>query len=260
MNPYPSINRTELRASRQSVRLQKILADAGTGSRRACEKLIAEGRVRVNGVVVNTPGSKAVPDTDNITVDGRPVEIPQKKVFVFNKPRNVVTTMFDPEGRKCVGDYLRDIPYRLYPVGRLDYDVSGLLILTNDGDYANRLMHPRYGIVRTYHARVKNILTEKSIKLLCKGIHLKDGFARASSVRTLIPATSDIKLLGNPRDNESLVEIKVSEGRKHFVKNILEAVNCPVVKLSRVAYGPYTLKGIKTGTLRQIAHKEELFG
>jgi 23S rRNA pseudouridine2605 synthase len=260
MNPSPSVNRSELASAQDPVRLQKILADSGVGSRRACEQFIIDGRIRVNGIKVTTPGSRAIPEKDEITFDGKVISVPQKVVYVFNKPRNVITSMVDPEGRPCVGDYLRDLPYRLYPVGRLDYDVSGLIVLTNDGNYANRLMHPRYGVRRTYIARVKNTLDEKKCSILQRGIQLRDGFARVHSVKNISPDKRTKALLGDPKTNESLIEISVTEGRKHFVKNILEAVHCPVEKLSRIAFGPYTLRGIPSGTLRQISHKEELFG
>lgn len=265
MNPSPSIDHTEtsreeLSALREPIRLQKILATAGVGSRRACEKVITEGRVRVNGTIVDSLGSKAVPDTDEITIDGRKISLPQKLIYIFNKPRNVITTMNDPQNRPCVGDYLKDLPFRLYPVGRLDFDVSGLLIMTNDGDYANRLMHPKYGVKRTYIARVENEVTEKKLSLLIKGLHLKDGFAKAHSARVMTPGKNTKVLVGDPKENESLIELTVTEGRKHFVKNILGAIHCPVVKLSRTAFGPYTLKGIVPGQLRQISHREEFLG
>ncbi len=262
MSPSPSSSgeRSEHEPARDLVRLQKILASAGIGSRRACEQYILDGRVRVNGVCVKTPGAKAIPEVDEITLDGKRISLPQKIVFIFNKPRNVITSMIDPEGRKCVGDFIKDLPYRLYPVGRLDYDVSGLLVLTNDGAYANRLMHPRYGIKRTYIARVKNQVTDKKIKLLLHGIQLDDGFAKAHSFRLLTPNKSTKALLGDPKETESLIEISVTEGRKHFVKKILEAVHCPVIKLSRTAFGPYTLKDIPSGGLRKISHREEHSG
>jgi 23S rRNA pseudouridine2605 synthase len=260
MNPAPSVNRVELESTRVPIRIQKILARAGVASRRACEDLIKEGRVHVNGILTTTLGSKAIPDIDTITIDGNPISIPEKIVIVFHKPRNVITSMFDPEGRPCVGDYLKELPYRLFPVGRLDFDVSGLIILTNDGDFGNKLLHPRYGIKRTYIARVKNQLTQKKIDILKNGIQLDDGFARVSEIRVLQPDSRTDFLLGTPKSDESLLELIVTEGRNHFVKNILETINLPVRKLSRTAFGPFTLQGISSGNMRQISMREELLG
>lgn len=259
-NLVPSVNRDELTHSRAPVRLQKILAHAGVASRRASEELIKSGRVKVNDKTVTKLGTKAIPELDVIKIDEKEVFLPQKLIVVFNKPRKVITSMFDPEGRVCVGDYVKDMPVRLFPVGRLDYDVSGLLLLTNDGDYANKLMHPRYAVKRKYIARVKNKLTEKKKNILQHGIQLPDGVGMAKSVTAIIPTHETKSLVGNPSDHESLLEVIVTEGRNHFVKNILELVGLPVVKLSRTELGPFTLNGIPTGSMRQVALREELCG
>ncbi|HMO17306.1 MAG TPA: pseudouridine synthase [Oligoflexia bacterium] len=259
MKPEASVNRKRVNEAREPVRVQKLLASAGVASRRACEELIKQGRVKVNGAL-STLGSKAIPEVDIVTVDGAAVSLPQKVVVVFNKPRGVVTTMNDPEGRPCVGDFLRSLPIRLFPVGRLDFDVSGLLVLTNDGDFANSLLHPSRGIQRKYIARVKGELTPSRVRLLKKGMHLPDGPAIASSVTLINPDKLSKLLLGDPKEGESLIEVVVSEGRNHFVKRILEAVGLPVNKLSRVEFGPFTLKGIPVGKMRQVALREELLG
>lgn len=254
------VKRSELEKSRVPVRLQKLLSSAGVASRRACESLIKEGRVEVNGVQIKELGSKAIPDIDTVSVDGVPISLPQKVIIVLNKPRGVVTTMNDPEGRPCVGDYVKTLPMRVYPVGRLDFDVSGLLVLTNDGDFANRLMHPSNGFKRKYIARIKGSLNEKRINLLTKGIHLPDGLAVVTSVRAIHSNKDTRMLLGDPKPDESLIELVVVEGRTHFVKRVLEVVGTPVRKLSRIEFGPFTLQGIPSGRMRQVALREELYG
>lgn len=242
----------------EKIRLQKILSSAGVGSRRACEEFISEGRVYVNGVCIKEPGTKANPETDKITFDGKKISFSEKLIYAFNKPRKVISSMNDPEGRKCIGDFLKDSSVRLFPVGRLDYDVSGLIIITNDGEFANKLLHPKYEIPRTYIARVKYQLTEKKVELLTKGIKLDDGYAKVSKIKIIKDSTQTKALLGLKKERETLIELSVLEGRKHFVKKILEAVQCPVVKLSRVSFGPYNIKGIPSGAFRQINPKDDL--
>jgi 23S rRNA pseudouridine2605 synthase len=255
-----SLNRSELDKDKLSVRLQKLLSEAGIASRRACEELITQGRVRVNGVVIDKLGSKAIPEVDQVTVDGVPIRLPQKVLYLFHKPRGVITSMFDPEGRVCVGNYAENLARRVFPVGRLDYNVSGLLLLTNDGDFAQKISHPQYGTKRKYLARVKGVLTQQRARLLQHGVTLEDGFGRLDSVSEISSSVYSENLIGTLKNEESLLEVVVEEGRNHFVKNILESVGLPVNKLSRIEFGPFRLGNIKSGQMRQIALKQELLG
>ena len=213
-----------------------------------------------NGQVVTELGSKAYPEFDSISVDGIPIKIPQRVIYIFNKPRSVVCTMEDPFERRSVKDYVKDLPVRVFPVGRLDYDVSGLLLLTNDGDYANELLHPRYAVERVYWARVKGEPTEKTLHQLQRGVLLEDGLAKAKRVRPLQANLSTTHLLGEIKAGESLLELIATEGRKHFVKRILETVGHPVEALSRVQFGPYALGNLQPGRIKQVALREEICG
>lgn len=255
-----SVNRNEIDGARVPVRLQKLLAQAGVASRRACEELILRGRVRVNGKVIDQLGSKAVPEIDQVTIDGVPIRLPQKVLYLFHKPRGVVTTMSDPEGRTCVGDYASNLARRVFPVGRLDYNVSGLILLTNDGEFAQKLTHPQFGIKRKYIARVKGELTSQRAKLLVRGVHLEDGFGKLVSVENINESKLTLDMLGECKGAETLLEVVATEGRNHFVKNILDSVGLPVNKLSRIEFGPFRLGNIKPGQIREIALKEELLG
>lgn len=255
-----SINRSEIVTARVPIRLQKLLSEAGVASRRACEDLILRGRVRVNGVVIDKLGSKAIPEVDQVAIDGVPIRLPQKVLYLFHKPRGVITSMFDPEGRKCVGDYANNLARRVFPVGRLDYNVSGLLLLTNDGMFAEKLSHPRFGVKRKYLARVKGDLTGQRIRLLERGLNFEDGFGRLVSVKEIEESKYSVDLVGSIKEPESLLEVVATEGRNHFVKNILDAVGLPVNKLSRIEFGPFRLGNIKSGQIREIALKEELLG
>src|SRR5690606_31986313 len=156
-------------------RLQKVLAHAGVGSRRKCEELILAGRVRVNGAVVTKLGTKVNPESDAIEIDGRPILHEKKAYYMFHKPKGVITSLHDPAGRQTVKDYLKGVRERVYPVGRLDYDSEGLLILTNDGELANRLMHPKYGVPKTYLATVRGVPDGGKLERLARGIRLEDG-------------------------------------------------------------------------------------
>lgn len=230
-------------------RLQKILSEIGIASRRKAEEMIKEGRVTVNGAVA-TIGMKADPFVDYIKVDGKlvagPNVRPAKKVYyLFYKPRNVVTTLYDPEGRPTVKDYLKGIRYRVFPVGRLDFDSEGLLLLTNDGDFANSIIHPSKKIPKTYHVKVKGIIEEEDIEKLRKGVRLEDGMTMPAEVRRLKKGVSN-----------SWVEITICEGRKRQVKRMLEKVGHPVIRLIRVGVGPFKIGNLKPGEIREI--KEDL--
>ena len=236
----------------QAVRLQKILSESGVCSRRHAEALISAGRVTVNGAVVTVMGFKVLP-TDKVVVDGKPVQRERKLLFVFHKPRGVITTMHDPHARKSISDFAANLPVRVFPIGRLDFDVSGLLLLTNDGDFMERMLHPRFGVERVYAARVAAEITEERRKQMVKGVVLEDGkTARAESVRTLRGSPSLERLLGPLREGESYVELSCHEGRNHFVKNLLSAVGCPVSRLARTQFGQFKLGGLAIGVIREV--------
>lgn len=225
-------------------RVQKVLAAAGIGSRRACEELIAAGRVTVDGKTV-TLGAKADPTADVITVDGERVHTnPTLVHLLLNKPPGYVTTVNDPEGRPTVMDLVPPNP-RVYPVGRLDRDTEGLLILTNDGELANRLAHPRYEVEKTYVAQIRGALKRQATRQLLDGVQLEDGPARARSVREL----------GHAED-KSLVELIIAEGRKREVRRMLAAVGLHVERLARVKVGPLPLGDISPGKFRPLTGAE----
>lgn len=228
-------------------RLQKVMANAGVASRRASEKLIQEGRVMVNGVVVTELGTKVESD-DSISVDGKLLKKDEKKVYyLLYKPRGVISAAKDNKGREVVTDYLKDVPERLYPVGRLDYDTSGILLLTNDGDFAQRLTHPKHEVDKVYVAKVKGIATKTMLSPLTKGIKIEG--KRTSPARYQI-------LSVDPKTNHSIVELTIHEGRNHQVKNMLQAVGLPVQKLKREKYGDLTLQGLRPGDYRELNKKE----
>jgi 23S rRNA pseudouridine2605 synthase len=215
-------------------RLQKVLAAAGIASRRVCEGLIAEGRVTVNGEVAEL-GVKVEPTTDEVRLDGERVNVDPDRVYVLlNKPRGVVTTTDDPQGRRTVLDLVQ-LPQRLFPVGRLDQDTEGLLLLTNDGELANRLMHPSYEVERIYVALVPGPVRGGTFAAIRQGVELEDGIARPRSIRQLEQERS-----------KALLEIVMTEGRKREVRRMLGAVGLTVERLARVAYG-----GVELGDLRQ---------
>ena len=228
------------------VRLQKVLALAGLGSRRACEALIDQGRVEVDGRLVTEQGMRIDPLTAVVRVDGERVPTaPDISVLAFNKPRGVVTTLSDEQGRPCVGDYLRDRAERLFHVGRLDADTEGLLILTNDGELANRLGHPSHEIDKTYIATVRGQVTTQALRALRDGVQLDDGPARCDSAR-LVQKTPD----------RSLVELVIHEGRNRIVRRMMAEVGYPVTDLVRTRIGPVHLGQQRPGVLRAITGPE----
>jgi pseudouridine synthase len=231
-----------------SLRLQKILSQAGVASRRAAEKLIADGRVSVNGETVRTPGTKADPLRDDIRVDGRRIKGAERlRYILLNKPRGYVTTRTDPQRRATVVDLLTGVREYVYPVGRLDYDTGGLLILTNDGDLAARLTHPRHGVARTYEARVAGMPDDKALEQLRSGIPL-DG-------RRTQPA--DVVLFNTGRrDRAGVLRITIREGRNRQVRRMCEAVGHPVQALTRIGIGPISDNRLKPGHWRNLTDKE----
>jgi 23S rRNA pseudouridine2605 synthase len=232
------------------VRLQKVLAAAGIASRRASENLIHEGRVEVNGRVVTEQGLRVDPETDVVRVDGSRIPPPRRHLYlVINKPRGVVSTMEDPEGRRTLSDLLEGArpgkPARLFHVGRLDTDTDGLLILTNDGDFAHKLAHPSYEVPKTYLAEVTGIVNEATIKRLRAGVTLEDGPLKPTSV----------KLVSTAKDR-SLVKMTLHEGRNHIVRRTMDSVGHSVRHLSRIGIGPVRLGSLKSGELRDLTSEE----
>ncbi|GAJ25516.1 ribosomal large subunit pseudouridine synthase B [Liquorilactobacillus sucicola DSM 21376 = JCM 15457] len=230
----------------ETERLQKVMANAGVASRRASERLITEGKVQVNGKTVKELGTK-VEHQDIITVSGRVVEREKKVYYLFYKPRGVISAVSDDKGRKVVTDYFTSISERLYPVGRLDYDTSGLLIMTNDGELANKLMHPRYKIDKTYLAKVSGIPGNEALKKLRLGVRI-DKYKTA-------PAKSKI-ISTDQKKKKALVSLTIHEGHNHQVKKMLAAVGYPVEKLRRDSYGFLTLQGLTSGDYRPLTRDE----
>ena len=230
----------------EGVRLQKLIATAGVASRRAAETLMREGRVTVNGTVVATPGSRANPETDDIRVDGRRISVGGKRRYLLlNKPRGVVTTRDDPERRRTVMDLLTGVRESVYPVGRLDYDSDGLLLLTNDGDLAARLTHPRHGLDRVYEARVRGVPDAAALKRLARGVML-EGRRTAPAAASLVRAGRGL------RGNQAVVRITITEGRKRQVRHMCDAIGHPVMRLRRVRIGPIQDKALRSGQFRDL--------
>ncbi|WP_251717006.1 pseudouridine synthase [Lactobacillus agrestimuris] len=227
-------------------RLQKVIAEAGIASRRKAEKMIVDGRVRVDGKVVTKLGTK-VDTFSNITVDGDPIERESLHTYLFYKPRGIVSTAKDEKGRKTVVDYFEDIPYRLYPVGRLDYDTSGLLLMTNDGKLANKLMHPKNEVSKVYVAKIKGILTPEEIMSLKKGVK----FDKYKSSRAKVKILKTDK-----RKNTQIVQLTIHEGHYHQVKRMFKAVGHLVEKLSRERYAFLELGNLASGQYRELTHEE----
>jgi 23S rRNA pseudouridine2605 synthase len=227
-------------------RLQKVIAAAGVASRRHAEEMITQGRVTVNDHVVRVLGVKVTPE-DKVSVDGVPLTREKKQYFLFYKPRGVITAVSDDKGRKVVTDFFEEVQERLYPVGRLDYDTSGALIMTNDGDFANMMMHPKFNIDKQYVAKVKGVPQGVELMPLRQGITIEG--------RKLAKAKA--KVLSRDRTKQTaIVELTIHQGLNHQVKKMLKAVGYPVLKLSRVAFGPLTLDGLQPGDYRKLSHHE----
>jgi len=226
-------------------RIQKIIAQMGVTSRRGAEELIASGRVTINGKVAEL-GMKADPSKDHIKVSGKLLTRREPKVYLMlNKPRGVVTSLSDPEGRPTVKDFIKGTRYRVFPVGRLDYDSEGLLLLTNDGDFANGLMHPSRKIPKTYVVKVKGMIEDERLRKLRAGVRLEDG-------RTLPARARFIR----KSESNSWIEMTITEGRKRLVRRMVEAVGHPALKLRRISINGISLGGLKTGEVRPLTDKE----
>lgn len=226
-------------------RLQKILAQAGIASRRKCEEVIAAGRVTVDGVVQTELGTKADPFKQRIEVDGNPISLERKVCILLHKPTSYVTTVTDPEGRRTVMDLVESVKERVYPIGRLDYDTSGLLLLTNDGELTEKLLHPSHELPKVYRVTVLGMPEREIIQKLKSGVQLEDGMTKPAQVRTL---------RNHPK--ESVLEITIHEGRNRQVRRMFEAVGHPVKRLKRVQFGPLYLGSLATGKWRWLTEEE----
>ena len=226
-------------------RLQKIIANSGVTSRRKAEELIKEGRVTVDGVVINELGTKVREDS-NIEIDGVAIEKEPKVYYLLNKPRGVVTTAKDEHGRKTVVDLI-PTEKRIYPVGRLDYDTTGLLILTNDGDFTNALLHPKNKIDKTYIAKINGILSPSDLMKLKKGVYIDD-------YKTM-PARIKVRRI-DKKNSVSFVELTIREGKNHQIKKMIESVGFEVLKLKREKIEFLTLNGLASGEYRLLNNKE----
>lgn len=227
-------------------RLQKVIAQAGVASRRKAEKLITAGAVKVNGKIVTELGTKVEP-SDKIEVNGVPIESESLHTYLFYKPRGVISSANDDKGRKTVVDFFEDIPYRLYPVGRLDYDTSGLLLMTNDGELANKLMHPRHEVPKVYVAKITGVLTPEEIHSLTHGVRI-DGKKTAPAKLKILRTDTKKKF--------QIVQLTIHEGHYHQVKRMFQAVGHLVDKLSREKYAFLTLKSLTSGEYRELTHEE----
>ena len=228
------------------IRLQKYLALCGVASRRASEKMIQEGRVAVNGSVITEMGVQVDETRDTVTVDGEIVRPEEEKHYIaYNKPIGEVTTVSDPEGRATVMDKFADYPVRLFPVGRLDYDSEGLLLLTNDGEMMNRFLHPSHEVLKVYWTKVSNHVTPEEIAALRKGVMIDGKLTSPAFVRLIREETFDTVLL-----------ISIHEGRNRQVRRMVEAVGHQVVRLRRVGFGPVSLGNLPTGMWRPLTAEE----
>lgn len=228
------------------IRLQKLLAMSNVASRRKCEELMLDGQVEVDGEIVTRLGTKVDPRTAVIRVSGKRLPPVSEKVYLaLNKPRGVVSTMSDPEGRRTLQDLVEDRPERLFHVGRLDTDTAGLIILTNDGDFAQRLAHPSYEVDKTYVAEVEGEIYRRTVKQLVEGVTLDDGPVTVSRAR-IIEAGKD----------RSIIELVIHEGRNRIVRRLMDHLGFPVRRLTRTQIGPVVLKGLLSGELRELTLDE----
>lgn len=231
---------------KELVRLQKILAEAGVASRRACEEIIAQGRVRVNGKVIREMGLKVDPETAKIEVDGEAIQPAQSRILLaFNKPAGVVSAMSDPQGRTCLGDFFSEWPGRLFHVGRLDFETEGLILLTNDGDLANRLAHPKHEVVKRYLVQVRGVLPTNLASNLRVGVELEDGLIRLSSMKILTRS-----------EKSALLQIELHEGRNRIIRRLFAQLGLPVEHLVRIGVGSVDLGELRPGRWRAISDPE----
>lgn len=226
------------------IRLQKFIAECGIAARRKAELLITSGKVSVNGRVVTELGTRIDPLSDSVKVQGRLIKPAERGVILLNKPRGVVCTASDPQGRRTVLDFVGPRYRSYFPVGRLDVDSGGLVVLTNDGELAEHLLHPRYEMKRVYICSVEGQVEKFTLQRLVRGIRLNDGLARARC--------SIIKR----EEESSVIEVVISEGRNRIVRRMMEQIGHPVISLRRVAHGPFNVGGLKSGEIRRLGENE----
>ena len=226
------------------VRLQKYLSECGIASRRAAEKLIVAGKVKINGEVVTTLGTKCDPRRDRVEVEGERIKAFEKGIILLHKPTGVICSMKDPQGRRDLTHYITQKYRSYFPVGRLDRNSSGLLIVTNDGDLAETLLHPRYELPRVYEAWVDGSVSKERLAKLASGVRLDDGMAFAQAeIQETIP-------------DQTLLKITVKEGRNHLVRRMMKALGHPVIGLKRISHGPFRLGTLRPGQIRKLTDRE----
>lgn len=243
-----TMNEERALAQQDKVRLQKYLSECGVASRRKAEALIERGRVQVNGAVVTELGTKITPGIDEVKVKGKLVSPVEKGIILFNKPEHVITSMDDPEGRPTVADYLSNKYLSYFPVGRLDFDSTGLVIMTNDGELAQTLLHPKFQVERTYDVLVKGSVSYEISQRFERGIQLEDGVVRG-----------DAKVLDAPGDPEILstwVRVTITIGRNRVVRRTFDKLGHPVMKLHRIKHGPFRLGSIRPGGMERFTEKQ----
>jgi len=227
-------------------RINRIISEAGLASRRKADELISAGRVTVNGTILKELGAKADWGKDRILLDGREIPAPPEKIYLMlNKPFGYVCTLHDPQGRPIVTDLIKNISQRVYPVGRLDFDSMGLLLLTNDGDFSFQVTHPRFHLPRTYKVTVRGIVTKKDIDNMTRGMELEDGPIRASSAALL-----------KREGDKSLVRLTIAQGRNRIVRRMFEALGYTVIHLVRIGFGNLELGELKVGKYRNLKPEE----
>ena len=230
----------------EGERLQKVMAAAGVASRRVCENLIAEGRVEVNGEPVIEPGRRVLP-TDRVTVDGKAIQLDTTKRYIMlNKPVGIYSSLLDERGRPDLREFTREFDERLFNVGRLDAETSGLLLLTNDGELAHILAHPSFGVLKTYIAKVEGVVSQHTVNKLVGGIELEDGLIEADKAR----------IIGTPSNDETVVEVTLHSGRNRIVRRMLEEVGHPVIDLVRRQFGPLHLGSLAPDAMRDLTKAE----
>ena len=227
-------------------RLQKLISRAGVASRREAEKIILEERVTVDGKIISELGAKADPNLNKICVDGKILTFDTEKIYLLlNKPKNFLSTAKDDRGRRTVLDLVKEIPAKIYPVGRLDFDSEGLILLTNDGEFTNALLHPKFKIEKTYRAKIFGELTDEKIKKLRAGVELEDGLTAPAEVFVI-----------NLEKNSATVEITIHEGKNRQVRRMFAAVGCEVKNLKRIKFAGLTLQGVERGKFRRLTADE----
>ena len=228
------------------MRINKFIAHAGVASRRKAEELIRQGQVTINGQLV-TDLATQVSSGDRVEVDGQPIYNEEKVYYLLNKPRGVISSVSDDKGRKTVRELLSDVSARIYPIGRLDWDTSGILLLTNDGDFADHMMHPKHEVDKVYRARLSGLANKENLRPLTRGIVI-DGKKTKPATYTIVRVDRD--------KNRSVVDLTIHEGRNHQVKKMFDAVGLPVDKLSRIRFGHLDLEGLPVGQYRKLSKKE----